>query len=90
MKKRDNIFYIQKHSGNLQTCLAGDLRAQKAITVTIRCTKEGSPSHLSFHFSVYCLRVGTVSFTSYYPTAFKGCAGIVFTHGVRMGGVGRW
>ena len=27
----------------------------------------------------------------YYPTAFKGCRGIVFTHGVRMGGqVGGW
>ena len=23
---------------------------------------------------------------SYYPTALKGCRGIVFTHGVRMGG----
>ena len=22
----------------------------------------------------------------FYPTAFKGCRGIVFTHGVRMGG----
>ena len=24
--------------------------------------------------------------TSFYPTALKGCRGIVFTHGVRMGG----
>ena len=23
---------------------------------------------------------------SFYPTALKGCRGIVFTHGVRMGG----
>ena len=25
-------------------------------------------------------------FFSFYPTALKGCRGIVFTHGVRMGG----
>ena len=33
--------------------------------------------------------------SAYYPTALKGCRGIVFTHGVRMGGrasgrAGRW
>ena len=26
---------------------------------------------------------------NFYPTALKGCRGIVFTHGVRMGGAGR-
>ena len=26
------------------------------------------------------------TFTNFYPTALKGCRGIVFTHGVRMGG----
>ena len=26
----------------------------------------------------------------FYPTALKGCRGIVFTHGVRMGGQASW
>ena len=30
--------------------------------------------------------VGHSFFQIYYPTALKGCRGIVFTHGVRMGG----
>ena len=28
----------------------------------------------------------TTTVTHFYPTALKGCQGIVFTHGVRMGG----
>ena len=28
----------------------------------------------------------TTTATDFYPTALKGCRGIVFTHGVRMGG----
>ena len=28
----------------------------------------------------------TTAFTHFYPTALKGCQGIVFTHGVQMGG----
>ena len=31
-------------------------------------------------YILYCQRV------PFYPTALKGCRGIVFTHGVRMGG----
>ena len=27
-----------------------------------------------------------INFSHFYPTALKGCRGIVFTHGVRMGG----
>ena len=34
---------------------------------------------------------GYGSINSFYPTALKGCWGIVFTHGVRMGGrAGGW
>ena len=29
---------------------------------------------------------GEVQLGCFYPTALKGCRGIVFTHGVRMGG----
>ena len=32
----------------------------------------------SKHFAVLAIH--------FYPTAFKGCAGIVFTYGIRMGG----
>ena len=42
------------------------------------CSIDWSPSlqlHLAFH-----------SISVFYPTALKGCRGIVFTHGVRMGG----
>ena len=34
---------------------------------------------------VYLGEVGS-SLYGFYPTALKGCRGIVFTHGVRMGG----
>ena len=32
------------------------------------------------------LTIQNISGASFYPTALKGCRGIVFTHGVRMGG----
>ena len=32
------------------------------------------------------MHVGKFKLTVFYPTALKGCQGIVFTHGVRMGG----
>ena len=31
-------------------------------------------------------KFGETRWSSFYPTALKGCWGIVFTHGVRMGG----
>ena len=40
-----------------------------------------SVSSTSNFFSGYI-----VTFIHFYPTALKGCRGIVFTHGVRMGG----
>ena len=40
-----------------------------------------SPLHIpSFFVIMYMFNV------FYYPTALKGCQGIVFTHGVQMGG----
>ena len=35
------------------------------------------------YYSTICSHI---DFTGFYPTALKGCWGIVFTHGVRMGG----
>ena len=32
------------------------------------------------------VQIWHVVMTGFYPTALKGCWGIVFTHGVRMGG----
>ena len=46
--------------------------------------------NLVTYVDVYCRdgSVGPVSryLEHFYPTAHKGCSGIVFTHGVRMGG----
>ena len=33
-----------------------------------------------------CLDIFVIFTSHFYPTALKGCVGIVFTHGVRMGG----
>ena len=47
--------------------------------------------YLNFYFSKYlssalsCILLGIYN-NDFYPTALKGCRGIVFTHGVRMGG----
>ena len=35
---------------------------------------------------IICNRSSEYFVFSFYPTALKGCRGIVFTHGVRMGG----
>ena len=40
---------------------------------------------VSIHMS-QLLSTGRPISSFYYPTALKGCRGIVFTHGVRMGG----
>ena len=39
--------------------------------------------------SPYCLHILIVN-NCFYPIALKGCRGIVFTHGVRMGGRAGW
>ena len=37
-------------------------------------------------FGIYLSQIKNDLVSSFYPTALKGCRGIVFTHGVRMGG----
>ena len=39
-----------------------------------------------FGVQVSVMLFSVVSRLCFYPTAIKGCRGIVFTHGVRMGG----
>ena len=50
------------------------------------------PPFSIFSSSVRFIQCSPVPFSiRFYPTALKGCRGIVFTHGVRMGGrVGGW
>ena len=41
---------------------------------------------LSFHVNNFYSNTTRPTDMLFYPTALKGCRGIVFTHGVRMGG----
>ena len=44
-------------------------------------------AYLDILNSTLCvLNIKHVQCANFYPTALKGCRGIVFTHGVRMGG----
>ena len=43
---------------------------------------------MSFFSPIYNLQSNFIFPSNFYPTALKGCLGIVFTHIVRMGGWG--
>ena len=60
----------------------------------LHAPKEGFTSNICNSNSAKCLEIIIMaqkisflpSYKNNYPTALKGCRGIVFTHGVRMGG----
>ena len=64
--------------------------SEKVLVLFSECTHEYS---LFLNVLEYVSRVYSIPNTGvavltivFYPTAIKGCRGIVFTHGVRMGG----
>ena len=52
--------------------------------------KQNLKVSLGFHFELFTLVALVFTLVAlcihFYPTGLKGCGGIVFTHGVRMGG----
>ena len=57
------------------------------VTFNFGSTKVCSPAIFETCFS-YDNDLWFAATDNFYPTALKGCRGIVFTHGVRVGG--RW
>ena len=66
-----------RDDANATSCPATREKTKKCRPVA------GGKQRSFFHF---CVWIDLVFKNSFYPSALKGCRGIVFTHGVRMGG----